>query len=511
LTSSVATASIFRRNIVANYGGRIWNLLMALAVVPWQISFLGTEAYGLLGIYASLLSLTIMLDVGLSATTNREISRLSVGSNSAQEINDVGNTMGWLYWGLAGFIGAGIALAASPIANHWLQAGALGPSTIQHAIILMGVVLGLQWPVNFYVGCLSGLQRLVLVNAINILFATLRGVGGIAALWLIAPRIEVFFLSQAAVAALQVGAFVIAYRRAMPASDRRPVFRAAIVRRMAGFSAGVWGTYILAVPLSYTDRIILSKVLPLSAFGYYTLAASVAGGVGILSAPMFGAVFPRFSRLSAAGDIAEVSRLYHSCSQIVAIGVLSLAVALALFPREALFAWVGRPDVVAGASLPLSILVIGFALNGLMQVPYALQLAYGWSSLGVWVNFTSVVVLVPLTIILTLRWGAAGAAFAWMVLNMGYVLVAVPVMHCRLLKGEFRRWLWHDTALPLAVALIVGLVWRAVFPETQSRVILLLLLCCAGMTILAATAMTSPVIRDFLMSRARNAKGASKR
>lgn len=479
---------------------------MALAAVPFQIGFLGSEAYGLLGIYATLLSFTLLLDRGLSSTTSREVSRLSAGSDAAQEINDVGATMGWIYWGFAAVVGIVLFFAAAPIANHWVQAGSLGPKTVERAIMLMGAVVTLLWPVNYYMGCLTGLQRLVLVNGINILFATLRSLAGIMALWLIAPTIEVFFISQAAVAVLQVGAFAIAYRRAMPARDRPSAFRFDIVRRMARFSAGVWGAFLLAIPLGYTDKIILSKILTLSAFGYYSLAASVAGSVGILAAPMFGAVFPRFSRLYAAGNVEEVSKLYHSCSQIVAIGVLSLAVALALFPGEALFVWVGRPEVVEGASLPLSLLAIGFALNGLTQVPYALQLGYGWSALGVWVNLASVAVLVPLTIILTLHWRAAGAALAWMVLNMGYVLISVPIMHRRLLRGEFGRWLWRDNALALAVALMVGLIWRAVFPATQSRLLLLFLLSCVGASVLVTTMMTSPVLRNIIMSRARSVK-----
>ena len=46
---------------------------------------MGVEVYGLLGVFMSLSALFALLDMGLSATLNRELSRLSVTEDSAQE------------------------------------------------------------------------------------------------------------------------------------------------------------------------------------------------------------------------------------------------------------------------------------------------------------------------------------------------------------------------------------------------------------------------------------------
>ncbi|MDE2320337.1 MAG: hypothetical protein KGL31_00215 [candidate division NC10 bacterium] len=43
-----------KRNIVANTLGKGWSMLMGLVFVPLYIKFLGMEAYGLIGFFATL-------------------------------------------------------------------------------------------------------------------------------------------------------------------------------------------------------------------------------------------------------------------------------------------------------------------------------------------------------------------------------------------------------------------------------------------------------------------------
>ena len=42
---------VAKRNVLANFAGRAWSALMALAFLPLYIRFLGIESYGLVGIF----------------------------------------------------------------------------------------------------------------------------------------------------------------------------------------------------------------------------------------------------------------------------------------------------------------------------------------------------------------------------------------------------------------------------------------------------------------------------
>lgn len=81
--------SQIKRNIVANYFGNGWSALMSLAFIPLYIHFMGIEAYGLVGIFITLLTVFGLLDMGLSATLNREMARLSVCHEKTQEMRNL--------------------------------------------------------------------------------------------------------------------------------------------------------------------------------------------------------------------------------------------------------------------------------------------------------------------------------------------------------------------------------------------------------------------------------------
>ena len=52
-------------NTAANLAARVWTALVHLAFVPLYVRYLGIEAYGLIGVFTSLLALFALLDLGL--------------------------------------------------------------------------------------------------------------------------------------------------------------------------------------------------------------------------------------------------------------------------------------------------------------------------------------------------------------------------------------------------------------------------------------------------------------
>ena len=108
-----------------------------------------------------------------------------------------------------------------------------------------------------------------------------------------------------------------------------------------------------------------------------------------------------------------------------------------------------------------------------MTVPFTLQLAYGWTKLSFLKNVIAVIVLVPLLIWLTNRYGAIGAACVWMLLNGGYFLIEIPIMHRRLLKPEMWRWYFQDIGKPLLIILGIIVCSHVLMPSVASPTFLL--------------------------------------
>jgi O-antigen/teichoic acid export membrane protein len=149
----------------------------------------------------------------------------------------------------------------------------------------------------------------------------------------------------------------------------------------------------------------------------------------------------------------------------MAVVILPIAFVLAFFSKEILEVWTRNPNMVLHSSLLISLLTIGNALNGLMHLPYALQLAHGWTKLAFYQNIVAVIVLAPAIYFATLRWGAAGAAVVWIALNTGYILIAIHVMHRRLLSEEKWRWYFGDLIKPFGAVVTLSVFARLVLDE----------------------------------------------
>jgi O-antigen/teichoic acid export membrane protein len=471
-----------------------------LVVIPLYIKLLGVEAWGIIGIFVSLQTICALLDLGLSTTLSREMARLSVQRDKAQEMHNLVRTLELIYWSIAVLIGVCVIAIAPLIANRWVQAHQLSPETIKNAIRIMGLALSLQWPFSLYFGGLLGLQRQVLLSGINAGIATLRSVGAVLLLWKISPTLEAFFIWLVGINLLQTCLAALFLWRTLPKAETGPSFQSQLLRDSWRFTAGITGITVISVILTQMDKVILSKLLSLEMFGYYILAGTVATSIYFVTVPLYSALYPRFTQLVTLGDEDGLKELYHHSCQLMSVLILPVSTVVALFSREILFLWTGNATTAANTHLVLGILVIGTGLNGLMHLPYALQLAYGWTKLAFYINLAAVLIAAPSILLMATMYGAVGAALVWLILNIGFVLAGSQLMHRCLLKGELWRWYVSDVGLPLSVSLGAAFLCRVLARTDTPRFQLFVTLACASLLVAGSTVLATPVTRKPSMS-----------
>jgi O-antigen/teichoic acid export membrane protein len=495
----ITSVSGFKAELLANFAGTGWSAVMQLVLVPLYIKFMGIEAYGLVGFYLMLQAMLQVLDLGLSPTMNREMARYSVQPEKAAEARDLVRTLEAGNWLTAIVIGVGIMAAAPWIATRWLKASALPTSTIRQALMFMGLLAAFQWPVSFYRGGLMGLRRQVLFNALKVATVTASYGGAALILWLVSPTIIAFFAWQAAMGAAQALLVAAFLWRSLPPSDRRPRFDLTLIRGVWRFAAGVSGIMLAGLILTQIDKVILSKLLVLKMFGYYTLAWVVANGLWVITGSVFNVVFPRLSALVAASDEVELKQSYHRASQLMAVLVLPAAAVLSLFSFEVVRLWTRSGDTALHTAPIVSILVIGSAINGILLLPFALQLAYGWTRLNLSAGVICIALAVPAIFLLATRYGAVGAAAVWAGLNILNLLIVVPLMHRRLLKGELWQY-YGDVGFPLFGAALIATMGRAVFVPMASSILELVFLFGVWLSTLLAAVLAAPLIRARVLT-----------
>ncbi len=479
---------------------------MGLAFVPLYIKFMGIESYGLIGIFVALQAMFVILDMGLSATLTREMARLSILPDREQEMRDLVRSLEIIYWCVAIFIGIIVMVISHFIAYRWVKAGQLSPQTIEQALRIMGLAMALQWPASFYSGGLGGLQRQVLLNAINIGMSTLRGAGALLILWLVSPTIQAFFSWQIIISIINTCVLAFSLWHSLPHAQEKASFQKPLIAGVWRFAAGISGITFFGLILTQLDKIILSKMLSLEMFGYYSLASAVAMNLHRVVYPVNVGIYPRIAQLVSLGDQKGLKQFYHKSCQFMSVLILPVTVIIAMFSYQILLIWTQNPMVAEKTYLLVSILICGTALNGLMCIPYLLQLAYGWTRLVLILNLIAVILLTPLIIYMTGHYGAKGAAVVWVILNAGYVLFAVQLMHRRILISEKWRWYWQDVCIPLMASLLIAGLGRLFMGGQMSQFMAIFYLIIVTISTLMVTAITTPTTRTWLLNRLLNLK-----
>ncbi len=495
------------RNIVANYASRIWSAIMGLAFIPAYARLMGIEAMGVVGLFVTLQAFCMLLDIGLSTTLNRELAKLSADESSGQEMRNLVRTFEALFWVASAVAGLAVMALAAPIAHHWVNSSSLSAAEVASAIRLMGLVLFAQLPLSLYLGGLLGLQRQVEYSALTAAWYTLRFGGAVFALALFGATLSTFFIWQVIVAGGATAASAVLLWKRLPPG--RANLEWSLLRSRWRFAAGIGGISITLLVLNHIDKVVLSKLVSLEAFGYYTLAWSLANAVRLLGDPIFTTFFPQLSQAYATGIEREVGSIYHRICSLMTLLVVPFSVTLILFAPEALMVWTGSPAIADRSHTLLSLLAAGNLFLALAICPYALQLAGGWTSLTFWANVIASAVLIPLMVVLAPIYGTLGGGWAWLGLNAGYLLTTVAIMHRRLLVGHFRQWISKDIGVTFLLIFAVSAGLRTVLQSSENRSAALIVLALAFLAAQGAGLLTSPLTRGLrlkLWSRLAGAK-----
>lgn len=456
--------------MLSNYFGTLWIALTSLIFVPFYLYYIGVEGYGLVGFFTMLTVSLGILDGGLGAVALRESSRyLIVEKEEKEKILNRLKAMEVIFWALAFVFGMLVALSANLIVDLWLN---VKPDKYQNtlsSIRWMALALLTQFPISFYSNSISGLQRQVALNLINSVMATLRGVGAIVVLSSISPTTEAFFAWNALIGVISI--FIYRYylfsRTKIDYGFKK--IRFSDLAEVKQFMIGAGLINILSLLLSQLDKIILSKVLTLENFGYYTLAWMLGTVVYRFTGPIFNAYYPKLTELFESNRESMMIKYEQSCV-LIAIAIVPISLWIVFFSKYLLLLWTHNNSIANAASGALSIIALGTLCNSLMHMPYALQLAHGYTRLALWQNIFTLIIMAPLTWILATKYSLTVAALPWLIINLSYVVITPYLMHKQLSINGLKNWYLNSVFQPILISSLVMLLGNHLLDFTVSYV-----------------------------------------
>lgn len=442
-----------RRNILANYVSQIYVTVIGIVILPLYLKYMGAEAYGLVGFFTMLQAWFNLLDMGLTPTVARETARFNGGGTTALSYRQLVHALSYIFWTIALVGGCAMFTMSAFIASSWLKVQHISIAEVKYAVQLMALTIALRWVAGLYRGCISGAEHFGWLSSYNIFIATIRFAGMLVVFFWLGTSLSVFFSYQLYVSAFELIGLILKTRNLLPKLDGTPPRRISLrtfsaIGPALKFSMNMAFLALAWVLITQTDKLILSALLPLEDYGYYSLAVLIAGGVLLISAPVGNALMPRMAMVQARGEDEALILLYRNATQLAAAIVIPISLVLGLFAEKVV--WILTNDIHTAAQVApvLRLYALGNGALALGAFPYYLQYAKGDLRLHVISNIVFILILIPCLVLATLSHGALGAGYAWLIANIVNFIYWPSRVHNRLVKQRLNRWVSEDILAP---------------------------------------------------------------
>lgn len=465
-------AESFQKNVIANYISTAYVTIIGVAIVPVYLEYMGAEAYGLIAFFTMIQTWFGLLDMGLTPTVAHETARMRGGVVESLLYRRLLRALELVFFAVAFTGGSALFLLGDVIAHQWLSASALSGSELTVSLNIMAIIVAMRWLGGLYRGVITGAENLVWLSGCNSLIATLRFICVIPLIILVDSGPVAYFLYQLAIAVIELTGLALKAYKVIPLVpdgesigwDLTPVKPVLKFSLTIAFTSSVW------IFVTQTDKLILSKLLTLSEYGYFVIAVLVAGVVQTLSGPVANAVMPRLTKLQAEEEFADLIKLYRNATQFVCLLAGAASIALGFSAEPLVWLWTGDRLLAEHVAPILRLYAFGNGLLAVAAFPYYLQYAKGDLRLHLIGNAAFVTILLPTIFWAATNYGGVGAGYVWLGINAVSLFAWLPFVHRKFAPGLNFKWYVEDVFSILFPMLFVGFVVSGLlFPEFDGR------------------------------------------
>lgn len=407
--------SLLRKNVVANYLGSAASIVGPLISLPFYLAFLGPNQYGLIGFILLIQATLNLLDAGLGQALVREVSLSLAMPDGSRQASRLIFNVERLYWGFAIIIAIITAMLSSFFATHWLKLGNLSVELGMLSVCGAALIFLFQFPGALYRSFLIGSQAQVPLNKILIVANIFRHAVGILLVYFY-PSVVTYVVWQSSVALAETLARRAKVWSLLGGPDHRDYWNlndlGHFFRLIRGLSIAIWAG-ALVVQL---DKVILSKMVSIEDFGYYSIASTVSLGVLQLFYPILQAVQPK--AIALKDDPFLLRQLYVKLFLLILSMFLLLILGFFLVGQPLINIWLGHLDAGKHVYEYCSILLVGTAFNALYNVGFMDWIVRRKSRNILALNLMSLALMMILLPITIHSYGVIGSSIGWVLVNL---------------------------------------------------------------------------------------------
>lgn len=372
----------FKNTLLFIYIGRMYTAIVSFAFIPYIFDALGAEAYGLVGFFVVLQACLLVLEAGIGGVLTRQIILCSNNISSFLEFVTVYKRIIYLFLVVSFLIVFFVWLQADRINNVWLKSN-LDDGVVVDSIVIMSIIIACRY--------MQGPLRSVLLGKEKHIFLTINGMVSITisapiaafVFYIGSGDVVTYFYIQLFAALLSLVVIWTCVRIELKRSivslenkvEGEKVCTTAV--SLVKFAIQLSSLSLLWVLVTQSDKLVLTKVLMLKDFSYYSIAISLVGIIAIINQPVTQSLLPRLTRLNSASNYSEYTKIFEqSFSYLVAV-LAPLSIFMFIDGEKLLFLWLGSSETAKEVQTYFPWLFSGAAVAVFSNLCYLLLYSHG--------------------------------------------------------------------------------------------------------------------------------------
>jgi len=433
-------------------------LFMRVAItfflLPFIIRMLGERYYGFWILISAFVGYYGMLDFGISGAALRFVSR-EIGAGRRDNTKYYVNSAFFVLCGF-GLLIIIISFGAAWI-SHFFIADKENLSFFRFAVIILGLSIGLSFPLRVFDGVLGAHLRFDLKRYIELGEIVFRTGAIVAFLEL---GYGIYGLATASALA-SIGELLVKAHVCLKIDHALKLglrfFSLSKIKEMAEFAFVTFLNSIANMLTNRLDPYVVALVSNVTTVAYYGVALTLTNYFGELFRTTQGVLFPLFSQREGSGDFQGIERWLTFGSKLSTIMATFCGGMMILYGRQFLIRWIGPNFHVSYlyTAILISPMVLAY---GVFPSVFVLN-ATGKHRQATLFDALRGGLNLVLSLVLGYQIGAAGVALGTAIPCIIFDIVLKPYYACKSIKASSLRFLGMIISVCIRTCILIVPVW----------------------------------------------------
>lgn len=436
-------------NILWNFAGQGWLLVLAFLAMPYIIRHLTVELYGIYVLVSIIVDYFAFLQLGMGAASVKYIAQYL--AQDRQEDIRLTFWSGIVAHAAMGLIGTlSIAIFAEILIDKFFTMSSHLKETALFALRVGSIGFLVSMLIGMVSSILRAMSRFDLINRIGIIIGTLQ-IGSTVFLLHFGYSLKEIVTTNVVIQSGSLCIQWILVRKLLPCLSNFST-NIKTVLHLLKFGGFVTMSSIVGPILTNIEKILLTSLRSVSALTYYSVPFSLVGRLAVIPSAFASVLFPAYSFYQES-EKKEVNRQLHFRSTLYIFLILFFPVLFFTFHGYSfLTLWVGD-DFAEYSTTILIILSLAGLVNAVAYPSITALQGIGKPQLPAYFHLIETIIYIPAVYLLIREYGGVGAATVWFL----RVFLDTALLHyasCKFLGESFFEWyrrLLSRSAWPIAI------------------------------------------------------------